>query len=288
MLPPTEIIELGPQCQERYFCRAGFPALTGLGIAAAGLSDLAGHYRVERCLDRHLVEITLSGAGLGGGVEAPAVLDEGTVLLVPAGQPYVLRTRRGAPWRTAWALLDPALWRGLPGQARVCRAAEFSALGPLLTLLHLERFGDDPLTAGLRRALGEAFAAWLRRAFSLGVPSTGSGTAALHALFDEVEAQPAADWSVEQLCARLACSRSHLHRLCVQTWGCGPAEQVNRVRMRQAEYWLLATGLPLKVIAERLGFANPYHFSAAFKRHSGRSPTAFRAALSPPTRPASP
>jgi len=282
-----EIIELGPQCLERYFCGAGFPILQTVGVPASGLSDLSGHYRVERCLDRHLVEITLAGHGWGGTAAAPGPLEPGTVLLVPAGVPYVMRTDGGRPWRTAWALLEPALWRSFPAHAMLQRAESFAALGPLLTLMHQERFGDDALSAGLRRSLGEAFVAWLHRAVALGGQAAASGTAALHALFDEVEAQPAADWSVERLCRRLGCSRSHLHRLCVQACGCGPAEQVARVRMRQAEYWLVATDLPLKVIADRLGYANPYHFSAAFKRHGGRSPAQFRAAVSPPTRPAS-
>ncbi len=282
-----EVIELGPRCVERYFCGAGFPILQSLGVPAAGLSDLAGHYRVERCLDRHLVEITLAGTGWGGAAAAPGPLDEGTVLLVPAGTPYVLRTRRGQPWRTAWALLDPGPWRGFPATVALQRAEAFAALGPLLTLMHQERFGEDAVSAGLRRSLGEAFTGWLRRAVALGGGAAPPGAAALQALFDEVEARPSADWSVPALCTRLRCSRSHLHRLCVDTFGCGPAEQVARVRLRQAEYWLVATGLPLKVIADRLGYANPYHFSAAFKRHHGRSPALFRAALSPPTRPAS-
>ncbi len=282
-----DIIELGPQCLERYFCGAGFPTLPSMGVPASGLSDLAGHYRVERCLDRHLVEITLGGSGWGGAADAPGPLDEGTVLLVPAGVPYVLRTQRGRAWRTAWALLDPPLWRGFPAAPSLQRAEAFAALGPLLALMHQERFGDDALSAGLRRSLGEAFVAWLRRAVALGGQASPGGSAALRALFDEIEARPAADWSVEALSVRLGCSRSHLHRLCVQAYGCGPAEQVARIRMRQAEYWLVATDLPLKVLAERLGYANPYHFSAAFKRHGGRSPARFRAALSPRTRPVS-
>lgn len=282
-----DIIELGPRCHERYFCGAGFPALQGMGVPASGLSDLAGHYRVERCLDRHLVEITLAGAGWGGAADAPGPLEEGSVLLVPAGVPYVLHTQRGRPWRTAWALLEPARWRGFPSSPLLQRAEAFAALGPLLTLMHQERFGEDALSAGLRRSLGEAFVAWLRRAVALGGQASSDATAALRTLFDEVEAQPALDWRTEMLCARLGCSRSHLHRLCVQAYGCGPSEQVARIRLRQAEYWLVATELPLKVIAERLGYANPYHFSAAFKRHEGRAPALFRAALSPPTRPAS-
>lgn len=282
-----DIIELGPQCLERYFCGAGFPTLPSMGVPASGLSDLAGHYRVERCLDRHLVEITLSGSGWGGAADAPGLLDEGSVLLVPAGVPYVLHTQRGRSWRTAWALLDPALWRGFPAAPVLQRAERFAALGSLLTLMHEERFGDDTLSAGLRRSLGEAFIAWLRRAVALGGEAAPGGSAALRALFDEIEAQPAADWRTEVLCERLGCSRSHLHRLCVQAYGCGPSEQVARIRLRQAEYWLVATALPLKVIAERLGYANPYHFSAVFKRHEGRSPARFRAELSPPTRPAS-
>lgn len=276
-----DIIELGPQCLERYFCPAGYPALQALGIPAAGLSDLAGHYRVERCLDRHLVEITLAGAGEGGAADAPVPLVEGSVLLVPAGVPYVLRTRAGAPWRTAWALLTPARWRGFPrGPVCVARGSDFAALGPLLTLLNHERDGADAPGTELRRALAEALAAWLRRAVAASAPGHGDAdavdAAALRALFDEVEAQPAADWRVEVLCERLRCSRSALHRRCVQVFGHGPAAQVARVRLRQAEYWLGSTTLPLKVIAERLGYANAFHFSAAFKRQRGCAPTRFR------------
>lgn len=275
-----DIIELGPTCVERYFCHAAYPTLDAWGITAAGLSDLAGHYRVERCLDRHLIEVTLDGAGTGGPAEAPVALDAATVLLVPAGVPYVLRTRHGAAWRTAWALLDRGSWRDFPSQAVVRRAGDFAALGPLLTLLHQERFGDDALAAGLRRSLCEAFAVWLRRAVMLGgQPATVAPSPALQALFDEVEANPADDWSVERLCAHLGCSRSHLHRLCLEAWGRGPAAQVSRIRMRQAEYWLGTTGLPLKVVADRLGYANPFHFSTAFKRHCGRSPAAYRAEI---------
>jgi AraC-like DNA-binding protein len=48
--------------------------------------------------------------------------------------------------------------------------------------------------------------------------------------------------------------------------------------MQEAEYWLGATGVPIKVVADRLGYADAYHFSRAFKRWSGQAPAFFRAA----------
>ncbi|MEJ1932622.1 AraC family transcriptional regulator [Nostoc sp. NIES-2111] len=92
-----------------------------------------------------------------------------------------------------------------------------------------------------------------------------------------MRALPAEDWSGPRLAALAGCSRSQLHRLCVNAFGRSPASQVWRVRMQEAEYWLGYTGLPLKLIADRLGYADAYQFSRAFKRWSGLAPAFYRA-----------
>lgn len=279
LLHSAERIELGPRCRERYFCDNEFSGLDRLGLPAVGLSQLAGHYHVERALRMHLVEITLGGRGrVSAGLRAiDTDLRTGQMLLVPAGTPYRLTTLEGRAWSTAWALLEPRKWRDFPATAVVLDASGLTELQALLRWMDDERHRDDLIATRLRATLAETLALLLQR--SLAHATTGEAPArlALQALFDEVSRAPAADWRSPQLAARLGCSRSQLHRRCIATFGRSPAAQVTYVRMQQAEYWLRTTRLPLKAVAEHVGFRNPFHFSVAFKRLRGLAPAHFRA-----------
>ena len=58
--------------------------------------------------------------------------------------------------------------------------------------------------------------------------------------------------------------------------GLPPKQYYRKLQMRRAEELLLHTRCNLSEIAEELGFNTAYHFSAAFKEHSGRSPDHWR------------
>jgi AraC-like DNA-binding protein len=277
LLHSPEIIELGPQCVERYFCDSAYPALTQLGLPAVGLSNLAGHYRVERCLRMHLLEITVAGHGQASAGPWQGVLRPDSVLAVPAGTPYRLATDRGRPWSTVWALLDPRKWREFPATTALAEEVSAAPLVALLQLLDRERHADDHASALLRRSLTESLSLLFQRVVHLAGAPLDRHRAVLQALFDEVSRRPAEDWNAARLAARAGCSRSQLHRRCVAFFGRSPAAQVGWIRMQQAEYWLSTTRLPLKAVAEHLGFQNPFHFSTAFKRWSGLSPAHYRA-----------
>lgn len=62
---------------------------------------------------------------------------------------------------------------------------------------------------------------------------------------------------------------------CRAATGLPPAKALLRHRCEQA-LRLLHDGLPVAVTAERLGFASPFHFSRAFKRHLGEAPSRVR------------
>jgi AraC-like DNA-binding protein len=272
-----EIIELGPGCTERYFCGRNFPSLDPLGVAVAGRSWLGGHYRVAQHLRMHLVEITLSGDGRARVGGTDFALGAGMVLCVPAGTPFALARHGGAPWSTVWAHLAPSRWKRFPATAQVRSGIDVAPLAPLFELLEAERERADASGVALERNLAESLALWLRR-LVLDAGSAGAAQrAALQALFEQVRARPGEAWSSPRLAALAGCSRSQLHRRCVEAFGRSPAAQVTRLRMQEAEYWLTGTSVPLKVIAERLGYANPYHFSTAFRRFAGVAPTVYRA-----------
>ena len=57
--------------------------------------------------------------------------------------------------------------------------------------------------------------------------------------------------------------------------GCTPGELIATVRMREARR-LLREGCRVSTVADRLGFANPFHFSRRFKRFYGVAPSEAR------------
>ncbi len=84
------------------------------------------------------------------------------------------------------------------------------------------------------------------------------------------------DLSVQDLALVAGCSVSAVQALFKKYAGLSPGEFVTRRRMQAAEQALLASDLPLKAIAERLGFADDRHFSTAFRRFHGMPPGRFR------------
>ncbi len=69
---------------------------------------------------------------------------------------------------------------------------------------------------------------------------------------------------------------SHFRRAFRQRTGFSPKRYHTEIRLRKARELLAGTDLKLKEIAERLGFDSPYHLSALFKKHLGRSPKTWR------------
>lgn len=81
---------------------------------------------------------------------------------------------------------------------------------------------------------------------------------------------------VDQLARVAGMSRSLLERTYRTAFGLAPWEHVLRLRVRAAEALLLQTRLSLAEIAERTGFGQAEYFSAAFRRLTGRAPSALR------------
>lgn len=71
-------------------------------------------------------------------------------------------------------------------------------------------------------------------------------------------------------------SPRHLTNQCVRFFGLPPARLLLRMKMERAEEMLRYGGLRVKEVSDKLGFANPYHFSTVFRRMRGRSPLSVR------------
>ena len=95
-------------------------------------------------------------------------------------------------------------------------------------------------------------------------------------LWAEVDADVARPWTLEDL-GRVAClSGEHLRRLTRKQFGRSPMEHVTWLRMRKAAALLASTPHKIETIGRAVGYENPFAFSTAFKRCTGKSPSEYR------------
>ena len=95
-------------------------------------------------------------------------------------------------------------------------------------------------------------------------------------VWDAVENELAKSWGLAEL-AEIACSSpEHLRRLCQQQLGRSPMQHLTYLRMRRAVGLLMESKDKVEVVAQAVGYDNPFTFSNAFKRWTGKRPTDYR------------
>lgn len=82
--------------------------------------------------------------------------------------------------------------------------------------------------------------------------------------------------NVEKLCQEVGLSRAHLNRKMKELFGLTPSEFIRNVRLRKACELLRQPDVDISQIAYSVGFSSQPHFSTAFKRFTGFSPTEYR------------
>ncbi|MDA3961607.1 MAG: AraC family transcriptional regulator [Planctomycetota bacterium] len=78
---------------------------------------------------------------------------------------------------------------------------------------------------------------------------------------------------VNTMAEKLSMSRRALSAHCAELFGEGPAKAFLRAKLSYAQAALRDTTMSVSQVADYLGFANPYHFSNAYKRLHGQSPS---------------
>ena len=131
----------------------------------------------------------------------------------------------------------------------------------------LNRLFEVVLIEMLRHALTEGSAApgFLR---GLGHPQIGRAVVAMHAA-------PERHWTLEELADEAGMSRASFAASFKELVDATPGDYLMRWRISVAQA-LLRQDLPLKLIAERVGYDSQAGFLRAFKAVVGESPTAWR------------
>jgi AraC-like DNA-binding protein len=133
---------------------------------------------------------------------------------------------------------------------------------------------DAPAHAWLRAALWE-----LVQAQPLRPPcreQRGPRQADIQQLCQEIEQRPGHRWNIAEMARRTNLSPTHLSRLFKQMRNIPPGAFVIRTRIRLAKHHLRLSNTPLSVLAEKLGYCDPFAFSRQFKKVTGQSPSQYR------------
>jgi len=149
-------------------------------------------------------------------------------------------------------------------------------VGSLADLLFQEAFGTAEGRLAVVNRLSEVMLVhFLRQALTqrqtepgllagLAHPQLQSAVTAMHA-------EPARDWTLDDMAASAGLSRSGFSKLFKETIGITPGEHLVRFRVSMTQE-LLAQGIPLKTAAYEVGYGSSTALSRAFREQTGVSP----------------
>ena len=99
----------------------------------------------------------------------------------------------------------------------------------------------------------------------------------MRAIRDLIVSDPSARITLEELSCRFEFPYTSMQKCFREVYGTSIHAYAKRYRMSQAAVLLRESDLPIAEIAQRMGYANPSKFSAAFREATGYLPTAYRA-----------
>jgi AraC family transcriptional activator of pobA len=83
--------------------------------------------------------------------------------------------------------------------------------------------------------------------------------------------------SLQKYASEIGVTVGHLSRLCREVLGRSSLEVINARIIQEAERELVYTSISIKQLANELGFEDDAYFARFFRKHTGVSPTVFRA-----------
>lgn len=94
--------------------------------------------------------------------------------------------------------------------------------------------------------------------------------------FEAIHDRPNQRWTVATLASEAGVSRALFAKRFTDVVGVPPLTYLTEWRMAEAKDLLADPGASVATVARAVGYADAFGFSAAFKRHTGQSPTEFR------------
>ena len=262
---------IGAATRETVVTSGDSPALARREVALAGVSEAAADFAFARSAPRNDAFLaSVRGSGMVGVEGRWARLEAGAVYHMPKGLPHAYHAGDGGGWVVVWAhfagrvLSGPARIESAPADPETYRAA----------IRHLHRELRGPAEPAAVLHWSELVAIHAHRLVGR-CPMLIDDR--LARLWQAVEADLSRPWRMRDFAALTGLSEERVRQLAKRHHGVPPLRYVTSIRMQRAAYLLQTTRWTLDAVSEAVGYANPFAFSAAFKRVTGRSPEAFRA-----------
>lgn len=268
-------VHLAPACKERFLTLTEVPEWKRADIFMAGLAELRDGYHVERDkVGVHTLLFTIEGGGVLITPDFVKEIEPYTLTILPVDTcfRFEMNPSKGF-WKMVWLLpQNTEAWQHLSdlGQTVVpFRGSE--QVWSLMTLLYNEIGGRT----GFRQLL---ISEVQRLVKSVETPISTS-LSRVQTLFNEVEGQLHLPWTIAEMAKQCFISEEQFNRLSKQLFNMSPRSKLIELRMHKAADLLQYPAWSVAMIANRLGYRDPYNFTHRFKKFYGTSPTRYRKRL---------
>jgi len=239
--------------------------------------------RRERAMNYLLIWV-LGGRGFVETEGCQVKAGAGDLLSFRPGHAHAYRADPQQPWDIVWVhytgKLAPAFTREIRrfGGPRVALGLDDELRDRWLELVaaHLPR--DPRWAARTNTALYALLGLIIHRLQQRAQSRPGTEPLNLHALQTYISRHLAEPVTLAELARQANLSPTHFARVFKRQFGISPINYVIQKRMTQASALLTETSMPLKRIAEAVGYDDPFYFSRLFRKTLGVSPAAYRAA----------
>lgn len=201
----------------------------------------------------------------------------GSALVIPPHVPHTYRADVDDPWTIWWlhaagrdvpSLLEPIVPDRVIELSDLYRAT--SSVGHMVDCM-----ARDETEPNLIRASGLAWSLLAELAADKLAGAVGR-TEPIRAAQEHLRERFADEIRVDDLARLAGLSSSHFAALFRRATGAGVTEYVKRLRMARARELLVTTTAPVAVIADTVGYHDPFYFSRQFRTVHGCSPSTYR------------
>ena len=269
---PRDIQSVGKHTRQWMVDARMCPLLQTHGITLVGISDALPGFRFVRTRpDMCVLMAARRGRGHAfiDGQYLP-FLTEMAYLMPPRVLHAYAATGRNV-WRVCWVCYDEAAIQmpiNLGDKPKLVRT-HAEPLEEAIRGLYREMMGDGE--PPVQRLYVE-----LIHEHSMRIAADLRSDERLIKLWATVEGNLAHHWTLSELARRAGMSVELLRLHNKNSSGRSPMKQVAFMRMQRAAVELASTPTKINVIAEEVGYSDPFAFSVAFKRTIGLTPKAYR------------
>ena len=239
-------------------------------LAAARTSHFSGYYQSRTGADFHLAMYTVDGGARLSSESEKFSLAKNSFALIPAGCPYDLGSRPSG-WKVVWFHISGGV--PLPPRARVYTSGNCARLRGIFGLYEDEIYSSAP-SAQVLEPLAEAIFSLLRSDMS--AAAGRARDAAEDSKILEVKNSLSRNWTAAGASKFFGLPPKRLDALFKRRFFATFSKTLLAWRMDEARRILSAPGATLSETAAKVGYADAFCFSKAFKRHFGRPPGELR------------